>query len=142
NVGHQEATVVEREVVGDRSPGEAGLLVLGDDLERDIEFAADALGEGLAVARETHGGGGDGGEAGDAAALGDALHAAQRLEGAFHRLGVEGASGGDAGGEARLVLHLVDDVETAGGIPLGHQQPDGVRADVNRAEALASGRVV
>ena len=42
---------------------------------------------------------------------------------------------GQARGEARLVLHLVDDGEAGGGVVLGDQQPDRVGADVDGGDA-------
>ena len=47
---------------------------------------------------------------------------------------------GEPGREPGLVLHLVDDLETGGGIVLGHQQADGVGADVDGGDAVARGR--
>ena len=42
-------------------------------------------------------------------------------------------------GEARLVLHLVDDGEAGAGVVLGDQQPDRVGADVEGARAARAG---
>ena len=139
DVGHDGARAVHAEMVGHRAPGEGGLGLGVDDAQRDAELVAHPLDELLAVGGLAHRGGGDGGDAADATALADHAHAGEPGHGALHGGGVEVPGGGDALGEARLVLHLVDDGEAGAGIVLGDEEADRVGADVEGGEALAPG---
>ena len=58
-------------------------------------------------------------------------------QGDLLRVGIETAGGREPRRETGLVLHLIDGSEAGSRIVLGDQEPDRVRADVDRAEALA-----
>ena len=107
--------------------------------ERNAELVAHPLDEVLAVGRLAHRRGGDRSDAAHAAALADHPHAGEAGHGAFHGGVVEVSGGGDALGQAGLVLHLVDHGEAGAGIVLGDEETDGVGAYVEGGQALAPG---
>jgi hypothetical protein len=102
-----------------------------------VSPSLDPLGELRAVGGVAHGGGRDKGDLGDAARRSQLQHPADGLECALDRVRGEHAGAREAAREPGMVLEVVDDGEVAVVAPLRDEAADGVRADVDRGEAVS-----
>ncbi len=111
-----------------RREAEPGLLVAGEHLDRDAEHVLRGGEERRPVRRVAGHRGGDGPDAVGTVTVQALAQLAEQLDGAGDGGGIEAAGLGHPGAEAgddRPTLHLTFAVD--------HEQPDGVRADVDGA---------
>ena len=112
-----------------------GLFVGGNHFDVEVELAADALAKLGAVLGVADGAGGDGRDAADAIAVGDREKAAERGDRGFDGGVAQLAGGHERGGQPSVFAFFVEDAVAARGEHLGHDQPDAIRADVDRGDA-------
>ena len=139
DVGDEGPLAGQMEVVRHRPVAERRLGFGVDDPERDVQLLAHPADEPGPVLGLPHRGGGHRRDPADAAALADLAHPGRAPGAPGPSRLLEAAGAGEPRREAGVVLELVDDGEAGGGIVLGDQQTDGVRADVDGGDPLARG---
>jgi hypothetical protein len=135
DIGHGHGAPFQIEPPHGALEGQPGFLLGRNDFDADAVPAPGLAAEGVPVLGFADGAGAGGAQLGDPESVGDRLHLAEGLEGPLDGLGGHVAGAREPRAEARHLALLVEHAIGPVGLDFRDDEPDGVGADVYRAQA-------